>query len=58
MRDNNIFVSDLASGEEVTVTTDGQFNHIINGATDWVYEEEFGDDQALFWLATANAWPT
>ena len=49
VRDNNIFVSDLASGEEVTVTTDGQFNHIINGATDWVYEEEFGDDQALFW---------
>ena len=49
VRDNNIFVSDLASGAEVTVTTDGQFNHIINGATDWVYEEEFGDDQALFW---------
>ena len=39
VRDNNIFVSDLASGEEVTVTTDGQFNHIIIGATDWVYEE-------------------
>ena len=49
VRDNNIFVSDLASGKEVTVTTDGKFNHIINGATDWVYEEEFGDDQALFW---------
>ncbi len=49
VRDNNIFVSDLASGDEVTVTTDGTFNHIINGATDWVYEEEFGDDQALFW---------
>ena len=49
VRDNNIYISDLASGEETTVTTDGQFNHIINGATDWVYEEEFGDDQALFW---------
>ena len=49
VRDNSILVSDLASGDEVTVTTDGTFNHIINGATDWVYEEEFGDDQALFW---------
>ena len=49
VRDNNIYLSDLASGEETTVTTDGKINHIINGATDWVYEEEFGDDQALFW---------
>ena len=49
VRDNNIYISELATGEETTVTTDGQFNHIINGATDWVYEEEFGDDQALFW---------
>ena len=49
VRDNNIFISNLGSGEEVQVTTDGEVNRIINGATDWVYEEEFGDDKALFW---------
>ena len=49
VRDNNIFISNLDSGEEVQVTTDGEVNRIINGATDWVYEEEFGDDKALFW---------
>ena len=49
VRDNNIFISELATGVETQVTTDGQVNAVINGATDWVYEEEFGDDQGLFW---------
>ena len=49
VRENNIFISDLATGAEVQVTDDGMTNAIINGATDWVYEEEFGDDQGLFW---------
>ena len=49
VRDNNIFISELATGVETRVTTDGQVNAVINGATDWVYEEEFGDDQGLFW---------
>ena len=49
VRNNDIFISDLATGEETRVTEDGETNAIINGATDWVYEEEFGDDQALFW---------
>ena len=49
VRENNIFISDLATGAEVQVTNDGVTNDVINGATDWVYEEEFGDDQGLFW---------
>jgi dipeptidyl-peptidase-4 len=49
VRDNNIFIAHLDSGEETQVTTDGVTNAIINGATDWVYEEEFGDDTGLFW---------
>jgi len=49
VRDNNIFIYDLKSSKETQVTTDGKFNHIINGATDWVYEEEFGISKALFW---------
>lgn len=41
VRDNNIYVYSLDSKTEVEVTDDGLRNHIINGATDWVYEEEF-----------------
>ena len=39
-RDNNMFYTDLASGKEVQITNDGKFNEIINGSSDWVYEEE------------------
>jgi dipeptidyl-peptidase 4 len=49
VRDNNIFLRDLAAGTEKQVTTDGKVNEIINGATDWVYEEEFEFSQAYFW---------
>lgn len=47
VRDNNVFITDGTS--EVQVTTDGRVNEVINGATDWVYEEEFGKDNGLFW---------
>ena len=49
MRDNNVFIVELATMEETQVTDDGEVNAIINGATDWVYEEEFGDDNGMFW---------
>jgi dipeptidyl-peptidase-4 len=63
VRDNNLFFKDLsiglfnAGGEqnselygvEMQVTTDGKPNEIINGATDWVYEEEFEFSQAFAW---------
>lgn len=49
VRDNNLFVVDLATNQETQVTTDGKFNHIINGATDWVYEEEFSFAKAFAW---------
>ena len=47
--DNNIFIKNLDSGEVVQVTQDGKKNEIINGITDWVYEEEFGFVQAFQW---------
>jgi dipeptidyl-peptidase-4 len=47
--DNNLYYQDLKSGKITEVTTDGELNKIINGATDWVYEEEFGDDHGFFW---------
>lgn len=49
VRDNNLFLKNLSSGEEKQATTDGEFNKIINGATDWVYEEEFGFDKGFQW---------
>lgn len=49
VRDNNIFIRNVSDNSEVQVTTDGEANKIINGATDWVYEEEFGEDNGLFW---------
>ncbi len=51
VRDNNLFTTSLPSGEEKAVTTDGKKNEIINGATDWVYEEEFSFDQGYQWSA-------
>ncbi len=49
MRDNNLFIKDLKTNEELQFTHDGKWNHIINGAPDWVYEEEFGFAQGFYW---------
>ncbi|MFN3530477.1 MAG: S9 family peptidase [Bacteroidia bacterium] len=49
MRDNNIFVTNLSNYTETQLTFDGKMNEIINGGTDWVYEEEFGFTRAFFW---------
>ena len=49
MRDNNLFIKDLATGKESQFTNDGLYNHIINGAPDWVYEEEFSFSQGFYW---------
>ncbi|MDE6045914.1 MAG: DPP IV N-terminal domain-containing protein, partial [Alistipes sp.] len=39
---NDLYLYDLASGRTRRLTDDGAWNAIINGTTDWVYEEEFG----------------
>ena len=46
---NNLFVKNLVSGETLQLTFDGEKNKIINGITDWVYEEEFGFVRAFEW---------
>lgn len=43
---NDIFLYNLATNEIYNITDDGQWNHIINGTTDWVYEEEYGFTKA------------
>ena len=49
VRENNLFIKDFAQDKEIMITKDGLQNHIINGTTDWVYEEEFGFTKAFFW---------
>lgn len=43
---NDIFVYNLLTNEIYNITDDGEWNHIINGTTDWVYEEEYGFTKA------------
>ncbi len=40
VRDNNIYVQELGTGAIIRLTFDGS-EKIINGTSDWVYEEEF-----------------
>jgi len=52
--DNNIYILDLESKEKIQVTQDGKINSIINGITDWVYEEEFSFVKAFAWNPTGE----
>lgn len=54
VRDNNLFVKDLGSNTETQITKDGEFNKIINGAVDWVYEEEFTMSRGFEWSPDGN----
>lgn len=47
--ENNLYIKDLNSGKTTQITTDGKKNSIINGITDWVYEEEFAFVRAFEW---------
>lgn len=47
--DNDLYYTDLNAKEEVRITTDGLLNSIINGGSDWVYEEEFALVRAFEW---------
>ncbi len=49
VQENNLFYKDLSSGRTTQITTDGKYNEIINGVTDWVYEEEFGIVRVFEW---------
>lgn len=55
VRENNLFIKDLSSGKaESQITMDGKINSIINGAVDWVYEEEFSMSVGYEWSADGN----
>lgn len=54
VENNNIFIYDLGSSTVTQVTRDGERNRIINGITDWVYEEEFSFVRAFDWNADGS----
>ena len=54
VKENNLYVYDIASQKTTQVTTDGKKNSIINGVTDWVYEEEFAYVRAFDWSADSK----
>lgn len=49
VKGNNLYTINFANGENKQVTTDGEWNKIINGNCDWVYEEEFEFTRAFDW---------
>jgi dipeptidyl-peptidase 4 len=50
VKNNDIYVEDLASGHIQRITHDGS-NFVINGASDWVNEEELGLHDCFRWSA-------
>ena len=47
--ENNLYIRDLANEKVRQITNDGKKNEIINGISDWVYEEEFGIVRMFDW---------
>ena len=54
VKDNNLYLYDIATGTTKAITTDGKWNYIINGNCDWVYEEEFEFTRAYQWSPKGN----
>ena len=53
-KEKNLFIYTIANQAVEQITTDGLKNHIINGITDWVYEEEFAFVRAFDWNASSD----
>lgn len=51
---NNLYIYNIAAKKAEQITTDGKKNAIINGITDWVYEEEFAFVRAYDWNAAGD----
>ena len=49
VKNNNLYMASLDDMKEVQITNDGEWNKIINGSADWVYEEEFSMSKAFQW---------
>jgi dipeptidyl-peptidase-4 len=54
VRDNNIWLKKFDFDTESQITKDGEFGKILNGVTDWVYEEEFATTNLMSWSADSK----
>ncbi len=54
VKENNLYVFNLQTKQETPVSKDGKVNQIINGAVDWVYEEEFSMSTGFEWSPTGK----
>ncbi|AFU69042.1 dipeptidyl peptidase IV [Psychroflexus torquis ATCC 700755] len=54
VKNNNIYSYFISTGETTQITSDGKKNEVINGVTDWVYEEEFAFVRAFEWSPNGN----
>lgn len=56
IRDNNLFITDISDSTRTfkQLTTDGKFNEIIYGTSDWVYEEELSLVKGFVWNETST----
>ena len=54
-RENNLFLYDISTKKETQLTKNGEWNNIINGRTDWVYEEEFEFTKAFCWSSDSKS---
>ena len=54
VKNNNIYSYFISTGETTQITSDGKKNEVINGVTDWVYEEEFAFVRAFEWGPNGN----
>lgn len=52
--ENNLYVEDIGTNKSIQITQDGEMNKVINGMTDWVYEEEFALIRAFEWSSDSK----
>ena len=49
VQNNNLYIRKVRFNTVSAITEDGEFNKILNGIPDWVYEEEFSFSKAYEW---------
>lgn len=52
--ENNLYTYNIETKATQQLTTDGSWNTVLNGRSDWVYEEEFEFTQAYVWTADSK----
>ncbi|MDX2189819.1 MAG: DPP IV N-terminal domain-containing protein [Bacteroidota bacterium] len=54
VKSNNLWIYNIESQIDISITSNGKKNEIINGTTDWVYEEEFEFVKGFEWSPDAR----